>query len=62
MSTCSRCQSTFDCGMVDATDAPCWCAALPPLPAEALPDDDESRCLCPACLGERIAEVAAAQT
>jgi hypothetical protein len=61
MSTCSRCQNTFECGMVEATDAPCWCTELPPLPADALPDAGEnSLCLCPDCLKARIAEIAAA--
>ena len=25
MSTCSRCQKSFECGMVEATDNPCLC-------------------------------------
>lgn len=64
MSTCSRCQTTFDCGMVEATESPCWCAALPPLPADALDDNDgdgdSAVCLCPDCLKARIAQLSAA--
>ena len=60
MSTCSRCQKTFECGMVEATGTPCWCAALPPLPADALGVADDALCLCPECLRERIAQLAAA--
>ena len=50
MSTCSRCGAAFECGMVEALDAPCWCTTLPPLPADSLPDADDGRCLCPPCL------------
>jgi hypothetical protein len=46
--------------MVEATDNPCWCAALPPLPADALDNADDTVCLCPDCLEARIAELAAA--
>jgi hypothetical protein len=59
MSTCSRCQKIFECGMADGGEDPCWCAALPPLPAEALDDADDSLCLCPDCLKARIAQLAA---
>lgn len=62
MSTCSRCQTFFECGMVEATGNPCWCAALPPLPADALDDADDTVCLCPSCLRERIAQRVAAAT
>ena len=55
MSTCSHCNTTFECGMADAMDAPCWCAALPALPGEALPDPGNGRCLCPSCLKAWIA-------
>jgi hypothetical protein len=58
MSTCSRCQKTFECGMVEATSEPCWCTALPPLPADALDDADDTVCLCPDCLKARIAALA----
>ena len=62
MSTCSRCQKFFECGMVEATENPCWCTALPPLPADALDDAlddaDGTACLCPDCLKARIAELA----
>jgi hypothetical protein len=50
MSTCSRCGAAFECGMVEALDTPCWCTTLPALPADSLPDADDGRCLCPACL------------
>jgi hypothetical protein len=50
MSTCSRCGANFECGMVEALDTPCWCTTLPALPADSLPDADDGRCLCPACL------------
>lgn len=59
MSICSRCQKFFACEMVEATGNPCWCAALPPLPADVLDDADEPGCLCPDCLKARIAELAA---
>jgi hypothetical protein len=36
--------------MVEALDTPCWCTTLPALPADSLPDADDGRCLCPACL------------
>ena len=50
MSTCSRCGADFACGMVEALESPCWCTTLPALPADSLPDPDDGRCLCPACL------------
>ena len=50
MSTCSRCGADFACGMVETLDIPCWCTTLPALPADSLPDADDGRCLCPACL------------
>lgn len=50
MTTCSRCGAAFGCGMVDASEAPCWCTTLPALPADSLPAPDDGRCLCPACL------------
>jgi hypothetical protein len=36
--------------MADAGSGPCWCTTLPALPADSLPDADDGRCLCPACL------------
>jgi hypothetical protein len=36
--------------MVEALGTPCWCTTLPALPANSLPDPDDGRCLCPACL------------
>lgn len=50
MSTCSRCGAAFECGMVEALETPCWCTALPALPADSLPDAADDRCLCPVCL------------
>jgi hypothetical protein len=49
----------FSCGMTDATDVPCWCAAMPKLARSAIEADRENgidSCLCPACLRARIAE------
>lgn len=59
MSVCGRCGAVFTCGMADAAgDAPCWCTALPALPASAyvtkVTKDGDRRaatCFCPACLG-----------
>lgn len=56
MSACSRCHKVFACRMADGGEGPCWCSALPPLPADALDDGDDTVCLCPDCLRERIAE------
>lgn len=52
MSICVQCGAAFNCGMVDNPSAePCWCVALPPLPAELLASaGDASRCFCPVCL------------
>lgn len=55
MSICSRCQTSFNCAMVDqnAGDAPCWCTHLPALPLGAPAEKDKIRdasCFCPACL------------
>lgn len=50
MSHCARCGKTFECGMSDAgASSPCWCTALPPLPAETLGCDAAS-CYCADCL------------
>ncbi len=50
MSTCVKCGGKFDCGMVDANaPSPCWCTALPPLPA-ALLGREAAGCYCPSCL------------
>jgi hypothetical protein len=63
MSTCSRCQKNFECRIVDGGEGPCWCTALPPLPADALDDADDTVCLCPECLQARIAQLdASAET
>lgn len=55
MSICVRCGAGFSCGMTDdASGTPCWCAALPVLPASAYVTKDGtpggSACFCPACL------------
>ena len=55
MSTCVSCGAGFDCGMVDAAaPSPCWCTALPPLPAEQL-GRDAAGCYCPDCLRALLA-------
>ncbi|MEX3853770.1 cysteine-rich CWC family protein [Paraburkholderia sp. BR10923] len=51
---CPRCGNAFDCGMQGETSSPCWCRALPPLPAERLKPG--GRCLCPECLAAEIAQ------
>ena len=63
MSQCAACGQTFSCAMADPDSAhPCWCTQLPvlttvPKPASAsLPDDPNSRCFCPDCLRQKIAE------
>jgi DNA-directed RNA polymerase subunit RPC12/RpoP len=43
---CARCGAPFHCGMNDPGG--CWCAQLPPLPAERL--QAMQGCLCPDCL------------
>lgn len=57
MSSCSRCNASFECGMVDTLDAPCWCIALPALAVDSLPDAKDGHCLCPACLSVWITEL-----
>ena len=49
---CQRCGAQFDCGAALPPATPCWCMALPPLPAPRASTDAglPSRCLCPACL------------
>ncbi len=55
MSECVRCGKAFGCGMVDGDAAsPCWCTALPPLPA-ALLGRDAAGCYCPDCLAQLLA-------
>jgi hypothetical protein len=56
MSTCPRCNTTFECGMADAGSGPCWCTTLPALPVDALPGTNDARCLCPSCLRAWIAQ------
>ncbi|RZF31132.1 hypothetical protein EVC45_04040 [Paraburkholderia sp. UYCP14C] len=51
---CPRCGNAFDCGMRGETSSPCWCRALPPLPAGRLKPG--SGCLCPQCLAAEIAQ------
>lgn len=60
MSICSRCGTTFECGMTDAAGGePCWCTQLPILPLEAYrPNTDDaaaSTCFCPGCLRAALA-------
>jgi len=52
MSACVQCGQEFNCGMVDtASTEPCWCMALPTLPAALLAGaGDTMRCFCPDCL------------
>lgn len=60
MSTCSRCQSEFSCGMTDDAEraAPCWCTTLPSLPPERY---GAAGCYCPRCLAELVAQAEADQ-
>jgi hypothetical protein len=58
MSICTHCGLEFSCGMADAgaePGQPCWCAAMPKVPAEALAASDAASCRCPACLKAWIA-------
>jgi hypothetical protein len=56
MSHCARCGKIFECGMSDAgASSPCWCTALPPLPAESL-GRDSTGCYCPDCLQRLLQE------
>ena len=56
MSLCERCGKSFDCGMQDAaSNAPCWCAHLPALPASLLASESLT-CYCPDCLTALIAK------
>ena len=54
--TCRACGAVFGCG---AQLDHCWCQSLPLLPASAL--DPTSDCLCPKCLTQKTAPVAAAR-
>ena len=55
MSVCPRCGTSFSCGMVDPiTTEPCWCTALPALPAQSKDEPPANICLCPACLRAQI--------
>ncbi|MCM0044748.1 MAG: cysteine-rich CWC family protein [Burkholderiaceae bacterium] len=57
MSDCVRCGRAFGCGMIDGdATTPCWCTALPPLPA-AFVGRDAATCYCPACLAQLLAAV-----
>ncbi|MBI5923123.1 MAG: cysteine-rich CWC family protein [Betaproteobacteria bacterium] len=47
---CPRCGKAFTCGM-NAGQASCWCAELPPL---AIPESG-SGCYCPECLRQLVA-------
>ncbi|MES2535321.1 MAG: cysteine-rich CWC family protein [Pseudomonadota bacterium] len=62
MSVCSRCGAVFSCGMVDGVASdPCWCTALPALPAAALAESPNSpegfSCFCPDCLRVKITDL-----
>lgn len=46
-SACARCGTPFACGML--SEAPCWCAQLPPL--EPVPGRG---CLCRGCLEDEL--------
>ncbi len=52
MRACVQCGASFRCGMVDGpASEPCWCIALPPLPAALLATATAAdRCFCPDCL------------
>jgi hypothetical protein len=50
---CPRCGRAFDCGK-RSQPFECWCAALPELLPERLAAD--TRCLCPECLADEIAQ------
>ena len=53
MSTCAACGAELHCAMADGGDDPCWCTAYAPV--MAVPDAaSDARCLCPACLQQRI--------
>ncbi|MBI3094950.1 MAG: cysteine-rich CWC family protein [Rhodocyclales bacterium] len=52
---CAQCGAQFRCGM-EAGDAQCWCASLPPLLPLPAPADAAApaTCLCPACLKQKL--------
>ncbi len=54
---CDACGSEFDCG---ADAGVCWCMSMRPLPMTDQSDTAAADCLCPACLGARIAEATGA--
>ncbi|MGJ7915125.1 cysteine-rich CWC family protein [Massilia sp. LXY-6] len=63
MSTCTRCGAGFGCAMVDGSDSPCWCTALPPVVPVPVPSgagQPAPGCWCPACLRQHIAQQAGA--
>ncbi|RQO34736.1 hypothetical protein DBR37_10165 [Herminiimonas sp. KBW02] len=67
MSSCSQCEATFSCGMVDTTTAEaCWCTALPTTPKGELVRDADGKaktCMCPDCLSAlRARRLAAANS
>ncbi|MDZ4255015.1 MAG: cysteine-rich CWC family protein [Sulfuritalea sp.] len=55
-SVCAQCGAQFRCGM-EAGDAQCWCASLPPLLPLPAPVEGAApaTCLCPACLRQKLA-------
>ncbi|HSO05782.1 MAG TPA: cysteine-rich CWC family protein [Pelomicrobium sp.] len=50
--TCARCGASFVCGL-EAGHAACWCAV--DFPATLPVPDENTGCLCPACLRAAIA-------
>jgi len=62
MSICQRCHTEFTCAMADNTGQECWCTALPPVDFSCFPDGKipaNASCLCPSCLPQWKAEIAA---
>ncbi|WP_409574982.1 cysteine-rich CWC family protein [Sulfuritalea sp.] len=55
---CAQCGAPFRCDM-EAGDAECWCARLPPLLPLPAPADPAApaTCLCPACLRQRLSSI-----
>jgi hypothetical protein len=56
-SRCSACGAEFHCGLADPGG--CWCAQMPVLPGNYVPN---AGCLCEACLRDRLARVDVAGT
>jgi hypothetical protein len=56
---CPACGNVFTCGMAAGAER-CWCADLPPLPADLL-DSAAADCFCPTCLASRSKSLTGAQ-